>query len=117
MLQSVQASPPPPTPECDSSAEAAPPLKKKKSWLSKNLGTPEESSATPLSPSELISTYLHLPKVGVECSPLEWWKAQEKQPPLLSRQACRYVCVCATSAPSERGLVLVGTLSRTLGTH
>ncbi len=32
-----------------------------------------------------ICTYLHLLKVGIECSPLEWWKAQEKQLTLLSR--------------------------------
>ncbi len=107
MLKSAQANPLPTPQECESSAESPPPLKKKKTWLHQILGaTTEGPSAVPLSPSERVAEemcrYLHHPKVDVECSPLEWWKVQEKQLPLLSMQARRYLCVCATSVPSER---------------
>ena len=122
MLLSVQACPlgPLPTQECNSLAESTPPLpKRKKTWLTKILGRPEGQSAATTSPSEQVAQkmdrYLHHPIIDVESFfPLEWWKAQEKQFPLLGRLACRYLCICATSVPSERVLVPEGTLSQPL---
>ena len=38
----------------------------------------------------------------VKSFPLEWWKAQEKQFPLFGRLIRHYLCICATSVPSER---------------
>jgi hypothetical protein len=35
-------------------------------------------------------------------NPLEWWRIKAQQFPLLSELAIRYLCVPATSAPSER---------------
>ena len=35
-------------------------------------------------------------------NPLEWWRMKAQQFPLLSELAIRYLCVPATSAPSER---------------
>ena len=109
MLLSVQACPlgPLPTQECNSLAESKPlPPKRKKTWLTKILGRPEGQSAATTSPSEQVAQemdrYLHHPIIDVESFPLEWWKAQEKQFPLLGRLACCYLCICATSVPSER---------------
>ena len=110
MLLSVQACPlgPLPTQECNSLAESTPPPpKRKKTWLTKILRGPEgHSAATTPSPSEQVAQemdrYLHHPIIDVESFPLEWWKPQEKQFPLLGRLARRYLCICATSVPSER---------------
>ena len=106
MLLSVEACPLH-TQECNSSAQSAPPPpKRKKSWLTKIPGTPAVQSSTTLSPSEQVTEemdrYLHHPILDVESHTLEWWKAQEKQFPLLGRLARRYLCICATSVPSER---------------
>ena len=46
--------------------------------------------------------YLHYPKVDPDTQPLEWWKVHNKEIPLLSELAHRYLCPCATSVPSER---------------
>ena len=85
-----------------------PPPTKKKSWLTKILGPTvgETSTGTGLTPSQAIvkefDQYLHYPKVDLETNPLEWWKLHDKQFPLLSELARRYLCICAMSVPSER---------------
>ena len=109
---SVQACPlgPLPTQECNSLAESTPPPPKlKKTWLTKILRGPEgHSAATTPSPSEQVAQemdrYLHHPIIDVKSFHLEWWKAQEKQFPLLGRLARRYLCICANSVPCERVL-------------
>ena len=47
-----------------------------------------------------IERYLQVPKVDEEENPLEWWKTVMF--PTLSVMARKYLCVCATSSPSER---------------
>ena len=86
ILSSVQACPlgPLPTQECNSLAESTPPPPKwKKTWLTKILGGPEGCWVLLLHcllQSKLHRKwYLHHPIIDVESSPLEWWKAQEKQ--------------------------------------
>ena len=80
---------------------------KKKSWLKKILGsTVGETNSGGLTPLQAIAKefdqYLHYPKVDLETNPLEWWKLNDKQFPSLSKLAHHYLCVCATSVPSER---------------
>ena len=85
-----------------------PPPTKKKSWLTKILGPAVEQTSTGIgiTPFQTIvkefDQYLHYPKVDLETNPLEWWKLHDKQFPLLSELARRYLCICATSVPSER---------------
>ena len=49
-----------------------------------------------------IERYLQLPKVDEEEDLLEWWKTNCVIFPTLSVIAKKYLCVCATSSPSER---------------
>ena len=35
-------------------------------------------------------------------NPLDWWRINEKQFPLIAKMAKRYLAIPATSAPSER---------------
>ena len=62
-------------------------------------------------------TILHHPILDVESHPLEWLKAPEKQFPLLGRLARRYLCICATSVPSERVFSDGGNIVTSLRTH
>ena len=82
MLLSVQTCPlgKKPTQECNSLAESTPPPpKRKKTWLTKILGRPEEQSAATTFPSEQVAQemdrYLHHPIIDVESFPLEYRKS------------------------------------------
>ena len=81
-----------------------PPPTKKKSWLTKTLGPTigDTSTGTGLTPVQAIVKEFEHPKVDLETNPLEWWKLHDKQFPLLSELARHYLCICATSVPSER---------------
>ena len=54
--------------------------------------------------------YLQYPALDIDESPLEWWKLECKRMPLLSAVARKYLCVCATSVPSERVFSVGGQL-------
>ena len=49
-----------------------------------------------------LSRYLKYNKPDVSSNPLEWWKFHRKDLPYLSILAKKYLCICATSCPSER---------------
>ena len=60
------------------------------------------SSNEPADSTEEIDKYLELNEVGKEINPLEWWKLHEKRFLILASIARKYLCICATSVPSER---------------
>ena len=49
-----------------------------------------------------LDKYLLAPDADSEMDPLQWWKIHEKNFPRVSCLAKRYLCIPATSTPSER---------------
>jgi len=49
-----------------------------------------------------LKLYLSLPAISADADPLDWWKAHVKEMPMLSKVARKYLCIPATSVPSER---------------
>ncbi|KAK0146663.1 putative AC9 transposase [Merluccius polli] len=49
-----------------------------------------------------VKLYLSLPAISAEADPLAWWKAQVEEMPMLLKVARKYLCIPATSVPSER---------------
>ena len=58
----------------------------------------ETSSAADLE----LQYYCKMPNLQRTCNPLEWWKAQCHALPELSKLARKFLCIPATSVPSER---------------
>ncbi|KAJ8364871.1 hypothetical protein SKAU_G00137020 [Synaphobranchus kaupii] len=89
-------------------AEQAPPKKAKKTLASFLKTSGAAAAATSASPSlkEAIEgelkAYLSTPNADSEMDPLEWWKVHEGSFPRVSQLAKKYLCIPATSAPSER---------------
>jgi hypothetical protein len=52
--------------------------------------------------SDEVSDYLAIPQIQFNGCPLEWWKMNERKFPILSNLAKKYLCIPATSTPSER---------------
>jgi hypothetical protein len=77
---------------------------------------PEDTDA-----SKEFLAYLHA-TVRVGDDPLVWWGKRERDFPIIARLAMRYLCIPATSAPSERmfsaaGLVLDRRRARMQGSR
>ncbi len=49
-----------------------------------------------------LNSYLMTPAIDGEQDPLVWWKVYRVNFPRLSKLACKYLCIPATSSPSER---------------
>uniref|UniRef100_A0AAR2J935 BED-type domain-containing protein n=1 Tax=Pygocentrus nattereri TaxID=42514 RepID=A0AAR2J935_PYGNA len=49
-----------------------------------------------------IKSYLMIPEVDSDVNPLDWWKTQEVNFPRLGKLAKKYLCIPASSSPSER---------------
>ena len=49
-----------------------------------------------------VDDYLSASRLDFEEDPLLWWKGQPLNYPILGRVAQKYLCICATSSPSER---------------
>ena len=67
--------------------------------------TPCSASATPSQRGQIhteMSTYLQSAAADSESDPLQWWKKHEDMFPNLKNLAIKYLCVPATSSPSER---------------
>ena len=85
------------------SAETSPPPKKrtlgsilKKRRETQQPKTPEEKMKVEL------DSYLSVGVLDSESNPLDWWNAEHHNYPLLWKLAKKYLCICASSAASER---------------
>uniref|UniRef100_A0A669C519 HAT C-terminal dimerisation domain-containing protein n=1 Tax=Oreochromis niloticus TaxID=8128 RepID=A0A669C519_ORENI len=79
---------------------------KAKKTLGSLFKTSAASSALPLPLEDVVeaelNSYLLTPVIDGEDDPLAWWKVHNIHFPRLCKMARKYLCVPATSAPSER---------------
>ncbi|XP_056097499.1 E3 SUMO-protein ligase ZBED1 [Rhinichthys klamathensis goyatoka] len=57
-----------------------------------------------------LKGYVSIPNAESEVNPLEWWKVHEANFPRVSQLAKKYLCIPATSAPSERAFSTGGNI-------
>lgn len=57
-----------------------------------------------------LNNYLHRPLADGESNPLTWWKVHEVNFPNISRLVKKYLCIPATSTPSERVFSVAGNV-------
>ena len=67
-------------------------------WEEEDQDTEETSSAADLE----LQYYCKMPNLPRTCNPLEWWRTQSHALPELSKLARKFLCIPATSVPSER---------------
>lgn len=91
--------------EAEGGAAAALPVKKQRKSLGSFFKNPCPSN-TELSDTESVEAelenYLMGPDADSETEPLDWWKVYDKKFSKVSQLARRYLCIPATSSPSER---------------
>eukprot|EP00698_Gefionella_okellyi_P024388 TRINITY_DN8586_c0_g1_i2.p1 TRINITY_DN8586_c0_g1~~TRINITY_DN8586_c0_g1_i2.p1 ORF type:complete len:653 (-),score=106.21 TRINITY_DN8586_c0_g1_i2:756-2714(-) len=70
-----------------------------------------------LTAAEEVRRYQSEGVIGIEDCPIKWWHDNSASYPLLSHIAKKYLCIVATSAPSERMFSTAGRLSKDLRTN
>ena len=82
-----------------------PPIAKRRKSLASCFDKEETPSSAFTSRESIeneLSSYLRSGCLDREANPLQWWREHEVAHPALSRLAKKYLCVPATSSPSER---------------
>ena len=57
-----------------------------------------------------IKSYLQSVEFDGEANPLEWWRLHQTNFPRLANLSKKYLCIPATSAPSERAFITGGNI-------
>ncbi|CAM4277049.1 unnamed protein product [Leuciscus chuanchicus] len=96
-----------------SDSETLPAKKKKKSFGSyfkktQQANRVEESLQTAV--EKEMQSYLMIPEIDSDTDPLSWWKAQEVNFPRIGKLARKYLCIPASSSPSERAFSTGGNV-------
>lgn len=60
--------------------------------------------------SEELTRYLQDETIDTSDDPFAWWRNSESRYPLLDTVAKKYLCICATSTPSERIFSTAGNI-------
>ena len=88
--------------------ESEPPRKRRKlgSWLKASKQQQEQLNSAARTPEarvkEEVEQYSNIVKPDPESNPLDWWKIQAPNYPILAKLAKKYLCICASSSASER---------------
>ena len=64
-----------------------------------------------------ITAYLEHPCIDADADPLAWWKAEHTRLSTLAEVARKYLCICATSVPSERVISRNGYIANDHQSH
>lgn len=106
-----------PATSVDQDAPVVVPAKKQKRSLSsyfKKAAEPTQAvapqSSREYAENELNRYLLCDVEEGPDTDPLEWWKKHEKRFPLVAKLARKYLCIPATSSPSERAFSKSGNI-------
>ncbi|XP_076591430.1 E3 SUMO-protein ligase ZBED1 [Chaetodon auriga] len=97
----------------ESSAQTAVPPAAKKKTLGDLLKSRTTTSATipkRVRANTELTRYLLEDPIDSNADPLAWWRDNQGRFPLLSKIARKYMCICATSAPSERVFSAAGNI-------
>ena len=101
--------------ELDESSDEPSPKKSKTGGLMHLLSDVLENETSEDSPVTLaertrkeVAKYIALEPPIEDQHPLQWWKDNQKRLPLLVKCARKYLCIPATSVPSERAFSLAG---------
>ncbi len=94
--------------------DASAPAKKTKrslaSFFSNGPTTTTEGLSAQQAVERELSNYLLSPDADNDSNPLDWWKVYQKNFPSVSQLAQHYLCIQATSSPSERVFSTVGNI-------
>ncbi|XP_039472730.1 E3 SUMO-protein ligase ZBED1-like [Oreochromis aureus] len=88
-----------------STASPASPMKKSRKTLGSFLKAAKGNEASSQPEQDVVSelqSYLLLSNIDSEADPLVWWREHKGEFPRLSILAKKYLCIPATSSPSER---------------
>ena len=97
----------------DESSSAPPPRKRSKLFgFMATRSLPVQSSATESPATTEIHNYLSQATLPEDTDPLSYWKEQHHSLPLLSKLACKYLSIPASSAPVERLFSIAGKVFR-----
>ena len=88
--------------------ESESPCKRRKlgSWLKASKQQQEQLNFAARTPKaivkEEVEQYSSIVKPDPESNPLDWWKIQAPNYPILAKLSKKYLCICASSSASER---------------
>ena len=100
--------------ETDSTSEGYAPQSKRcklSSWLKEAtqvVSTLVTSQTAEQKVNSQVEDYLKRNIIDPETNPLKWWSAHEVDFPVISKLAKKYLCICASSSPSERDFSMSG---------